>query len=447
MEHLRAQWSRVAGKATFRARFEQIKPGGARSQEDVAADADELRRNQVFNPDREGEIPVRSGARMTIVSIEWAPGGPRPMLKSDDGGGWTMADLSRSVTATRCTNLAFEALTGLCPTAEIVDGGQFLEMITEAGYGYAAMYDLNGLTLRQLVERPEVQQGSFYLFTSGHALALVDGVLTDAEERGPDGRRVKQIYRITKRSTAAVTSLYRGIRAELLVSDILARGLASAVQDALSASARQMGIGVHWSASREVAERFARMSAVAGGYGDKGALSFRQDPRGLMVTLPVVLQGKPRLSDLLDSAEEARGAMYLVMPDSDEDEVPVRYGAPVPVDRAFVGVPTDQHAFQRQVNRYARTQTFDPRVVSWEWATVSISMTMTATGRSTAARKRFSDFERGMRVQVRGSEGIVVKIHGQGNAYTKGYVQIEFDEYPGSPVWYPWREVEIVEGN
>lgn len=169
--------------------------------------------------------------------------------------------------ATRCTNVAFEALTGLCPTEEIVDGGQFLEMITKAGYGYAAMYDLNGLTLRQLVERPEVQQGSFYLFTSGHALALVDGVLTDAEGRGPDGRRVKQIYRITKRSTAA---------------------------------------------------------------------------------------RKP---------------------------------------------------------------------------------------------KRFSDFERGMRVQVRGSEGAVVKIHGQGNAYTKGYVQIEFNEYPGSPVWYPWREVEIVEGN
>lgn len=169
--------------------------------------------------------------------------------------------------ATRCTNVAFEALTGLCPTEEIVDGGQFLEMITKAGYGYAAMYDLNGLTLRQLVERPEVQQGSFYLFTSGHALALVDGVLTDAEERGPDGRRVKQIYRITKRSTAA---------------------------------------------------------------------------------------RKP---------------------------------------------------------------------------------------------KRFSDFERGMRVVVTGHPdhpGTVVRIHGQGNAYTKGYLTIAFDSAPDRPVQYPWREVEII---
>lgn len=67
----------------------------------------------------------------------------------------------------------------------------------------------------------------------------------------------------------------------------------------------------------------------------------------------------------------------------------------------------------------------------------------------TAARKprRFSDFERGMRVQVRGSQGTVVKIRGQGNVYTKGYVQILFDEFPGLPAWYPWREVEIVEGS
>lgn len=195
----RGEAAGFAGMAADRGDLRVILTARPPALADIITDADELHRNQVFDPDREGEIPVRSGARMTIVSVEWAPGGPRPMLKSDDGGGWTLADLSRTVTATRCTNVAFEALTGLCPTEEIVDGGQFLEMITKAGYGYVAMYDLSGLTLRQLVERPEVQQGSFYLFTSGHALALVDGVLTDAERRGPDGRKVKGVYRITRR--------------------------------------------------------------------------------------------------------------------------------------------------------------------------------------------------------------------------------------------------------
>lgn len=69
------------------------------------------------------------------------------------------------------------------------------------------------------------------------------------------------------------------------------------------------------------------------------------------------------------------------------------------------------------------------------------------TPRTAAKAKRFSDFERGMRVVVTGHPdhpGTVVRIHGQGNAYTKGYLTIAFDSAPDRPVQYPWREVEII---
>lgn len=43
-------------------------------------------------------------------------------------------------------------------------------------------------TLKEFVQcHPE---GKYYISTSGHAMALVDGVLTDTENKGPDGRKV-----------------------------------------------------------------------------------------------------------------------------------------------------------------------------------------------------------------------------------------------------------------
>ena len=46
----------------------------------------------------EQEIPVRVGAPLHVKTIEWGKGGPRPMLRSDDGGGW---DNGCSVDATK----------------------------------------------------------------------------------------------------------------------------------------------------------------------------------------------------------------------------------------------------------------------------------------------------------------------------------------------------------
>ena len=39
----------------------------------------------------EQEIPIRAGAPLHVKTIEWGKGGPRPMLRSDDGGGWECA--------------------------------------------------------------------------------------------------------------------------------------------------------------------------------------------------------------------------------------------------------------------------------------------------------------------------------------------------------------------
>ena len=47
----------------------------------------------------EREIPIRPGAPLRIKRVEWAPGGPRPIMRSDDGGGWTGASVSMTKTA------------------------------------------------------------------------------------------------------------------------------------------------------------------------------------------------------------------------------------------------------------------------------------------------------------------------------------------------------------
>lgn len=49
-------------------------------------------------------------------------------------------------------------------------------------------------TVSRFVEQHPV--GSFYLSTSGHAMALVDGVLTDTAGRGADGRHVQSVIEI-----------------------------------------------------------------------------------------------------------------------------------------------------------------------------------------------------------------------------------------------------------
>lgn len=99
----------------------------------------------------------------------------------------------------RCTQATLEALGihGECP----LHGTGVLEAIQRAGYGYD---DPGGdwtvgyqITLAQAIER--FPQGRYYLSGNGHAMALVDGVLTDTA--GGGYRRRVNVVEITDRET------------------------------------------------------------------------------------------------------------------------------------------------------------------------------------------------------------------------------------------------------
>lgn len=198
----------------------------------------------------------------------------------------------------------------------------------------------------------------------------------------PEGALADRIRAHGARATA--TSLYRGIPADIPVDDIVRKGLREALLDAVRAADARYGTGVHWSASEEVARRFARTSGVSGGYGDQGALWIRPVGGRLLLRVPVVLTGRPRASDIIDDADKARGAMYLVMPDTDEDEVPISYGAPVVIDSAQVGVPDDVDFLARQINRFNRTGTVEEHIIDWHWGSVPLPITVRASARMSA---------------------------------------------------------------
>jgi hypothetical protein len=72
-----------------------------------------------------------------------------------------------------------------------------LRILTEAGLAYQPAATATGRTVQQFIALHG--HGAWYLVTPGHAMALVDGNLFDAENRGPDGRKLVQAYAITRR--------------------------------------------------------------------------------------------------------------------------------------------------------------------------------------------------------------------------------------------------------
>jgi len=72
-----------------------------------------------------------------------------------------------------------------------------LEILTAHGLAYKPVPNAVGRTLRQFVNLN--QRNVFYLVTPGHAIALVDGEIFDAENRGADGRVIEAAYLITPR--------------------------------------------------------------------------------------------------------------------------------------------------------------------------------------------------------------------------------------------------------
>lgn len=113
----------------------------------------------------------RKGARTT--DLQWTPG---------------------PTTSTRCTQTVLMQF-GITDTVPM-DGMGVLCALQMAGYTYTDTPYVG--TVRSFVA--EHQAGSWYIFTAGHAMAVIDGVLVDSEERGPDGRRMQGAYRIVKKS-------------------------------------------------------------------------------------------------------------------------------------------------------------------------------------------------------------------------------------------------------
>ena len=110
---------------------------------------------------------------------------------------------TKAIDETRCTSVALRAL-GIPFGETPMDGIHMLSLIRKAGVpmGIFGMrgnesFDadqkwINGAaTVRAFVAAHPT--GRYYISTRGHAMAVSDGVLTDAAGRGIDGRRVQMV--------------------------------------------------------------------------------------------------------------------------------------------------------------------------------------------------------------------------------------------------------------
>ena len=102
------------------------------------------------------------------------------------------------MTSTRCTHATYEAITGKAWTGRTLRTGQdLLNALQNAGYTYITNCDADRpKTLRSLGN--DWPDGTWYIHTSGHAMAMIDGILTDTEGRGFDMRRINGMARIVK---------------------------------------------------------------------------------------------------------------------------------------------------------------------------------------------------------------------------------------------------------
>ena len=99
---------------------------------------------------------------------------------------------------TRCTHAAYEAITGETWTGHTLMTGQdLMDALRDAGYTYRTHCPADrAKTLRSLAKNAPT--GVWYISTRNHAMAMVDGTLTDTMDRGFDGRHIKGMAQIVK---------------------------------------------------------------------------------------------------------------------------------------------------------------------------------------------------------------------------------------------------------
>lgn len=86
-----------------------------------------------------------------------------------------------------------------------------LEALMDNGWTYRAI-EVDGApfrgTVRSFYENPRFKTGRYYLASSGHAMAMIDGTLVDTEGKGPDGRRIIGAFEVWRKGeTARVAAL------------------------------------------------------------------------------------------------------------------------------------------------------------------------------------------------------------------------------------------------
>lgn len=95
----------------------------------------------------------------------------------------------------RCTQATLSAL-GVHGKAPRTGAGVITALI-DAGMKCCPVEHEGQIRLRAFVRAHS--RGRYYVFTRNHAMALVDGQLTDTEGRGPDGRIVLGAVEIQKK--------------------------------------------------------------------------------------------------------------------------------------------------------------------------------------------------------------------------------------------------------
>lgn len=103
----------------------------------------------------------------------------------------------------RCTAVTVNALLSAFHLRPItindvpIDNPGVLRILDAKGLSYQPFFKEAGRTVKQFAGLHKID--AWYLLTPGHAMALIRGELFDAENKGPDLRKLQGAYKITRR--------------------------------------------------------------------------------------------------------------------------------------------------------------------------------------------------------------------------------------------------------
>ena len=111
------------------------------------------------------------------------------------------SELAKSIvdSSVRCTQATLRAF-GI-EDAIPKTGSGCLEYLTSRGFTCKRITFVEGITLKGLKTIHGLKEGMYLINTHGHAIALIDGILVDTENKGFDNRIVEFCWHVLKPST------------------------------------------------------------------------------------------------------------------------------------------------------------------------------------------------------------------------------------------------------